>query len=71
MNKKTIVGISYISFWVIVWGTIGSVIDFYLLQSVIYSPGSLGQLSTFSITAVVSIVLAVILFPNINNRFIN
>ena len=71
MNKTTIIGISYVSFWILIWGTIGSLIDFYLLQSVIYSPGSLGQFSTFSITAAISIILAVILFPNINNKFIN
>ncbi len=71
MNKTTFIGISYVSFWVIVWGTIGSIIDFYLLESVIYIPGSIGQYSTFSITAVFSIVVALILFPNIKNRFIN
>ena len=71
MNKTTVIGISYVSFWIVIWGTIGSLIDFYLLQSVVYSPGSLGQYSTFSITAAISIILAVILFPNINNRFIN
>ncbi len=71
MSKTTIIGISYVSLWVVIWGTIGSLIDFYLLQSVIYSRGSLGQLSTFSITAAIAIILAVILFPNINKRFIN
>ena len=71
MNKKTVIGISYVSFWIVIWGTIGSLIDFYLLQSIVYIPGSLGQFSTFSITAAISIILAVILFPNINNRFIN
>ena len=71
MNKKTVIGISYISFWIVIWGTIGSLIDFYLLQSIVYIPGSLGQFSTFSITAAISIVLAVILFPIINNRFTN
>ena len=71
MNKTTVIGISYVSCWIVTWGTIGSLIDFYLLQSVVYSPGSLGQFSTFSITAAISIVLAVILFPIINNRFTN
>ncbi len=71
MNKTTIIGISYVSFWILIWGTIGSLIDFYLLQSLFYSPGSLGQFSTFSISAAISIILAVNLFPNINNKFIN
>ena len=71
MNKTTVIGISYVSFWIVIWGTIGSLIDFYLLKSVVYSPGSLGQFSTFSIAAAISIVVAVTLFPNINNRFTN
>ena len=45
MNKKTLVGVSYVSAWVIVWGTIGSIIDFYFLQNT-YLPGSAGQFLT-------------------------
>ncbi len=71
MSKKTFIGISYVSFWIVFWGTIGSLIDFYLLQSVVYYPGSLGQFSTFSIAAAISIILALFLFPKINNKFIN
>ncbi len=70
MNKKTMVGISYVSAWIIIWGTIGSLIDFYLLQN-IYLPGSFGQLLTFIITAIISSVIAVIIFPTINNKFIS
>ena len=71
MNKTTVFGISYVSFWIVIWGTIGSLIDFYLLQSAIYNAGSLGQFTTFSISAAISIILAVILFPRINKRLIN
>ena len=70
MNKKTIVGVSYVSAWVIVWGTIGSLIDFYFLQST-YLPGSLGQFLTFIITAFISSIAAVYIFPTINNKFIS
>ena len=70
MNKKTLVGISYVSAWVIIWGTIGSVIDFYFLQNT-YVPGSLGQFSTFIITALLSSIIAVYIFPTINNKFIS
>ena len=45
MNKKTLVGVSYVSAWIIVWGTVGSLIDFLFLQNT-YLPGSLGQFST-------------------------
>ena len=70
MNKKTVVGISYVSAWVIIWGTIGSLIDFYFLQNT-YLPGSLGQFSTFIITAIILSIAAIYLFPIINNKVIN
>ena len=70
MNKKTVVGVSYVSAWVIIWGTIGSLIDFYFLQNT-YLPGSIGQFSTFIITAAISSIMAIYIFPTINNKFIS
>ncbi len=70
MNKKTLVGVSYVSAWVIIWGTVGSIIDFYFLQNT-YLPGSLGQFLTFIITAAISSIAAVYMFPTINNKFIS
>ena len=70
MSKKTLVGVSYVSAWIIFWGTIGSLIDFYFLQNT-YLPGSLGQFSTFIITALLSSIIAVYIFPTINNKFIS
>ena len=70
MNKKTLVGVSYVSTWIIIWGTIGSLIDFYFLQNT-YLPGSLGQFLTFTITAAVSTIAAIYIFPRINNKFIS
>ena len=70
MNKKTLIGISYVSAWVIVWGTIGSLIDFYFLQNT-YLPGSIGQFATFIITATLSSIIAIYIFPKINNKFIS
>ena len=70
MNKKTLVGVSYVSAWIIIWGTIGSLIDFYFLQNT-YLPGSLGQFLTFIITAVISSIAAIYMFPTINNKFIS
>ena len=69
MNKTTIVGVSYVSAWVIIWGTIGSLIDFYFLQNT-YIAGSIGQYSTFIITAFISSIIAIYMFPTINNKFI-
>ena len=70
MNKKTLIGISYVSAWIIIWGTVGSLIDFYFLQNT-YLPGSLGQFITFIITAIISSITAVYAFPKINKRFIS
>ena len=70
MNKKTLVGVSYVSAWIIVWGTVGSLIDFLFLQNT-YLPGSLGQFLTFIITALISSMTAVFMFPIINNKFMS
>ena len=70
MNKKTLVGVSYVSAWVIIWGTIGSLIDFYFLQNT-YLPGSIGQFGTFIITALFSSIIAIYFFSTINNKFIS
>ena len=70
MNQKTLVGVSYVSAWIIVWGTIGSLVDFYFLQNT-YLPGSLGQYSTFLITALFSSIIAIYIFPTINDKFIS
>ena len=70
MNKKTLIGVSYVSTWVIIWGTLGSLIDFYFLQNT-YLPGSIGQFATFIITAFLSSIIAIYIFPTINNKFIS
>ena len=70
MNKRTLVGVSYVSAWILIWGTIGSLIDFYFLQDT-YLPGSLGQFSTFIITAIISSIVATYIFPIINKKLIN
>ena len=49
----------YISLWVIVWGTVASLIDLYLfLDKGIYNEGEFGQYLTFTLTAMISIFLA-------------
>ena len=70
MSKETLFGISYVSAWIIIWGTIGSLIDFYFLQNT-YLPGSIGQFATFIITAFLSSIIAIYIFPTINNKFIS
>ena len=48
----------YISVWVIIWGTLGSFIDYPLYKNNIYQEGSIYQYLTFTITAMISIVSA-------------
>ena len=48
----------YISVWVIIWGTIGSLIDYPLYKNKIYLEGSIYQYLTFSVVAIISIICA-------------
>ena len=50
--------ILYISAWVIIWGSIGSLIDYPLYKNKIYLEGSIYQFLTFTITAVITIISA-------------
>ena len=58
--------ILYISIWVIIWGTLGSFIDYPLYKNKIYSEGSIYQYLTFAITAVISIIGAKFLSKKID-----
>ena len=58
--------ILYISVWVIIWGSIASLIDLPFLKNGIYAEGDLGQYLTFSFTAMISIISAKSIFNKIN-----
>ena len=55
----------YISVWVIIWGTLGSFIDYPLYKNKIYLEGSIYQYLTFTITALFSIVCAKLFYKKI------
>ena len=55
----------YISLWVIIWGTLGSLIDYPLYKNKIYLEGSIYQYLTFTITAIISIVCAKLIYKKI------
>ena len=55
----------YISVWVIIWGTLGSLIDYPLYKNKIYLEGSIYQYLTFSVTAMISIICAKIFYKKI------
>ena len=48
----------YISVWVIIWGTLGSLIDYPLYKNKIYLEGSIYQYLTFTIAGMISIISA-------------
>ena len=56
----------YISVWVIIWGTIGSLVDFPLYKNKIYSEGSIYQYLTFTVTAIISIISAKVFYKKID-----
>ena len=56
-ENKNLKVILYISAWVIIWGSVGSLIDYPLYKSEIYSEGSIWQSLTFTITGLVSFLI--------------
>ena len=70
MNKKYSIGFIYVSVCILIWGTIGSFIDYPLLQKEIYQPGSFGQLSTFLAVGLLTIFISIVLFRRIPKNFI-
>lgn len=71
MTRKDWFGIVYVSAWVMIWGTVGSLVDLPFLDSKVYVAGSVGQVTTFVATAVVSTVIGVWIYPKVlNNRLV-
>ena len=56
----------YISLWVIIWGTIGSLVDFPLYTNKIYLEGSIYQYLTFTVTGNISIMSAKFFYKKID-----
>ena len=65
-KSNAIKGFLYISAWVIIWGTLGSFIDYPLYKNKIYLEGSIYQYLTFTITAVISIICAKFFYKKID-----
>ncbi len=65
MAKKAFFGFAYVSVWVIIWGTFGSLVDLPFLNANIYSAGSLGQAATFFLTGFISVLLGYWVYPKI------
>jgi len=71
MMKTNLFAIGYVSIWVVIWGTIGSLIDFPLLNAGLYNQGSVGQLATFFITGFICFLIGFWAFPKVaSSRFV-
>ena len=56
--NATLRGIVYVSVWVVIWGTISSLMDWMLLVGEVYESGTAGQAITFIAYGAATVVLA-------------
>lgn len=56
--NATLRGIVYVSVWVVIWGTISSLMDWMLLVGEVYESGTAGQAITFIVYGAATVVLA-------------
>jgi len=56
--NQTLRGITYVSVWVVIWGTVASLMDWMLLTGEVYETGTSGQAITFVVYGVATVVLA-------------
>ena len=68
MDKKFWIGFAYVSISIVLWGTIGSIIDYPLLQKNVYEAGSLAQFLTFFLTGTVISILAIQIFKKLSEK---
>ena len=64
-ENKNLNVILYISVWVIIWGTVGLLIDYPLYKADIYSEGSIWQYLTFTITGILSFLIGLKIYKNL------
>ena len=64
-ENKNIKVVLYISVWVIIWGSVGSLIDYPLYKAEIYSEGSLWQYLTFTITGIICFLIGLKIYKNL------
>ncbi len=71
MNKKDLTGIIYVSIAVVIWGTIGSLIDYLFLSKNIYTAGSIGQFTNFTLTGLITTIISIYFFKTLTKDKIN
>ncbi|MCP9928732.1 hypothetical protein [Cyanobium sp. CH-040] len=57
--NQTLRGVTYVSVWVLLWGTAASLADVVLLERGTYAAGTAGQAITFASYGIAAVVLAV------------
>ena len=55
---RTFRGVAYVSVWVVIWGTVASLMDWMLLTGEVYETASAGQAVTFIAYGAATVVLA-------------
>ena len=56
--NQTLRGITYVLVWVVIWGTVASLMDWMLLAGEVYDTGTSGQAVTFIAYGAATVVLA-------------
>jgi|TARA_X000000950_G_scaffold176011_1_gene213858 hypothetical protein len=56
--NTTLRGITYVSVWVVIWGTVASLMDWMLLTGEVYETGTSGQAVTFIGYGAATVVMA-------------
>ena len=56
--NTTLRGITYVSVWVVIWGTVASLMDWRLLTGEVYETGTSGQAVTFIGYGAATVVMA-------------
>lgn len=56
--NQTLRGIIYVSVWVVIWGTVASLMDWMLLTGEVYEIGTSGQAITFIVYGAATVVMA-------------
>ena len=57
-DSQTLLGIIYVSVWVVIWGTVASLMDWMLLTGEVYETGTSGQAITFIVYGAATVVMA-------------
>ena len=56
--NRTFRGVTYVSVWVVIWGTVASLMDWLLLTGEVYETASSGQVVTFIAYGAATVVMA-------------